>query len=173
MFCSDRVVDLSPEFGALCPVPAHQHVLLQRHRQTVSHSVIHELQSVRRQRGALAQRQVCRCNRNTTTGRIKPSPHTAESLFLCSSSTTLKLDGVKRVWGRDGYLVQTEPVQEAAQVETPSQVQSPLQQGDEDRSHSQTPTPTPTPESEQEKQQLASSLFVGLASPSSVCLVSS
>ncbi|XP_013869028.1 AP-4 complex subunit epsilon-1 [Austrofundulus limnaeus] len=88
-----------------------------------------------------------------------------------ASSTTLKLDGVTRVWGREGYLVQREPVQEAAQVEAPSPLRSPRQQGDEDSPHSQTPTPTPTPESEQEKQQLASSLFVGLASPSSVSLM--
>lgn len=98
---------------------------------------------------------------------------TPPSGCLCSSSTTLKLDGVKRVWGREGYLVQREPAQEAAQVEAPSPLQSPRQQGDEDSSLSQTPTPTPTPESEHEKQQLASSLFVGLASPSSVSLVSS
>ncbi|CAN9499415.1 unnamed protein product [Ophioblennius macclurei] len=84
-------------------------------------------------------------------------------------STTLKLEGVKRVWGRDGYLVQKEVAEEAAQVEVPSPLQSPSRQGEGDSSHSQ--TPTPTPECEQEKQQLASSLFVGLASQSSVCLM--
>ncbi|XP_017261509.1 AP-4 complex subunit epsilon-1 [Kryptolebias marmoratus] len=87
------------------------------------------------------------------------------------SSTTLKLDGVKRVWGREGYLAQREPEEEAAQVETPAPLQSPSQQGDKDSSHSQAPTPTQTPESEQEKQQLASSLFVGLASQSSASLM--
>ncbi|XP_069564295.1 AP-4 complex subunit epsilon-1 isoform X1 [Brachyistius frenatus] len=86
-------------------------------------------------------------------------------------STTLKLDGVKRVWGREGYLAQRESVEEAAQVEVPSPLMSPSQQGEGDRSHSQIPTLTPTPESEHEKQQLASSLFVGLASQSSVCLM--
>ncbi|XP_071352623.1 AP-4 complex subunit epsilon-1 [Trachinotus anak] len=86
-------------------------------------------------------------------------------------STTLKLDGVKRVWGREGYLVQREAVEEAAQVEVPSPLRSPSQQADADSSHSQTPTPTPTPEPEQEKQQLASSLFFGLSSQSSVCLM--
>ncbi|TNN87067.1 AP-4 complex subunit epsilon-1 [Liparis tanakae] len=87
-------------------------------------------------------------------------------------TTTLKLDGVKRVWGREGYLSQREPVEEPVHVEVPSPVVSPSQRGGEaDRSHSQTPTPTATPQPEQEKQQLASSLFVGLASQSSVCLM--
>ncbi|KAM7414755.1 hypothetical protein PAMA_019525 [Pampus argenteus] len=86
-------------------------------------------------------------------------------------SMTLKLDGVKRVWGKEGYLVRRELVEETAQVEVPSPLWSPSQQGEVESSHSQTPTPTPTPEPEQEKQQLASSLFVGLASQSSVCLM--
>uniref|UniRef100_A0A3P8U3W4 Adaptor related protein complex 4 subunit epsilon 1 n=1 Tax=Amphiprion percula TaxID=161767 RepID=A0A3P8U3W4_AMPPE len=86
-------------------------------------------------------------------------------------SATLKLDGVKRVWGREGYLSQKEPVEEPAQVEVPSPLRSPSQQGEADSSHSQTPSLTPTPESDQEKQQLASSLFVGLGSQSSVCLM--
>ncbi|XP_035520863.1 AP-4 complex subunit epsilon-1 isoform X1 [Morone saxatilis] len=85
-------------------------------------------------------------------------------------STTLKLDGVKRVWGKEGYLAQRESVEEAAQVELPSPLRSPSQQGETDSSHSQTPTPIPTPEPEHEKQQLASSLFVGLGLQSSVCL---
>ncbi|XP_031138801.1 AP-4 complex subunit epsilon-1 [Sander lucioperca] len=83
-------------------------------------------------------------------------------------STSLKLDGVKRVWGREGYLAQREPVEESAHVEVPSPLRSPNHQGEAD---SQTPTPTPTPDPEQEKQQLASSLFVGLSSQSSVCLM--
>uniref|UniRef100_A0A3Q1AHP2 AP-4 complex subunit epsilon n=1 Tax=Amphiprion ocellaris TaxID=80972 RepID=A0A3Q1AHP2_AMPOC len=86
-------------------------------------------------------------------------------------SATLKLDGVKRVWGREGYLSQKEPVEEPAQVEVPSPLRSPSQQGEADSFHSQTPSLTPTPESDQEKQQLASSLFVGLGSQSSVCLM--
>ncbi|XP_029992405.1 AP-4 complex subunit epsilon-1 [Sphaeramia orbicularis] len=86
-------------------------------------------------------------------------------------STTLKLDGVKRVWGREGYLAQREPVEETAQVEVPSPLRSPSQQAEADSTQSQTPTPTVTPELEQDKQQLASSLFVGLGSQSSVCLM--
>lgn len=83
----------------------------------------------------------------------------------------MKLDGVKRVWGREGYLAQREPVEEAAQVEVPSPIQSPGRQGEGDSLQNQTPTQTPTSEPEQEKQQLASSLFVGLASQSSVSLM--
>ncbi|KAF7224233.1 AP-4 complex subunit epsilon-1 isoform X1 [Nothobranchius furzeri] len=84
-------------------------------------------------------------------------------------STTLKLDGVRRVWGKEGYLAQRESAEETAPVEAPSPLQPLVQQGDGDASYSQ--TPTPIPECEQEKQQLASSLFVGLASQSSVCLM--
>ncbi|XP_041652629.1 AP-4 complex subunit epsilon-1 [Cheilinus undulatus] len=84
------------------------------------------------------------------------------------SSATLKLDGVKRVWGKEGYLAHGE---ETAQVEVPSPLRSPSQHGEADGSHSHTTTPTPTPEPELEKQQLASSLFVGLSSQSSVCLM--
>ncbi len=87
-------------------------------------------------------------------------------LIFCFSSTTLKLDGVKRVWGREGYLAQREAVEEVVQVEVPSPLQSSSQQGDTDSSHTQSAS-TPTPEPEQEKQQLASSLFVGLGSHSS------
>ncbi|XP_024137515.1 AP-4 complex subunit epsilon-1 [Oryzias melastigma] len=85
------------------------------------------------------------------------------------SSTTLKLDGVRRVWGREGYLAQKEPVEEVAQVEIPSPLRSPGQQGDADSCHSR--TPTANPEGDREKQQLASSLFGGLSSQSSVCLM--
>lgn len=92
------------------------------------------------------------------------------SNLLCFSSTTLKLDGVKRVWGREGYLINKEPVEESALVEVPSPVQSPNQQEEGDSSHSQ--TATQTPECEREKQQLASSLFLGLSTQSPVCLVS-
>lgn len=85
------------------------------------------------------------------------------------SSATLKLDGVRRVWGRDGYQAQKDPGEKTAQVEVPSPLRSPSRQGGAEGTHSQTPTPEP----ELEKQQLASSLFVGLGSQNSVCLVSS
>ncbi|XP_055365834.1 AP-4 complex subunit epsilon-1 [Betta splendens] len=85
-------------------------------------------------------------------------------------STTLKLDGVKRVWGKEGYLAQREPIEEA-QIEVPSPLRSPIQQTETGNSHSPSPAPTQSPEHEPEKQQLASSLFVGLSSQSSVCLM--
>lgn len=79
---------------------------------------------------------------------------------------------MKRVWGKEGYLAQREPAEEAAQVEVPSPLRSLSQEAEAAILHSQTPTAIPTPEPEQEKQQLASSLFVGLGSHSSLCLVS-
>uniref|UniRef100_A0A8C6UTV6 AP-4 complex subunit epsilon n=1 Tax=Neogobius melanostomus TaxID=47308 RepID=A0A8C6UTV6_9GOBI len=86
-------------------------------------------------------------------------------------STTLKLEGVKRVWGREGYLSKKEPVEEVAQAEIPSPLSSPNQHTGASGTSSNTHPPIPTPEPEQEKQQLASSLFVGLGSQSSLCLV--
>lgn len=95
--------------------------------------------------------------------------------FLCFSfcfrSTSLKLDGVRRVWGKDGYLVKREPVEEAGQVEVPNLHLSPSPKEGAAVSPTQSPASKPTPEPEPEKQQLASSLFVGLASHSSVSLV--
>ncbi|KAM9808274.1 AP-4 complex subunit epsilon-1 [Neosynchiropus ocellatus] len=79
------------------------------------------------------------------------------------SSTTLKLDGVKRLWGREGYLIHKEPSEETAQVEVPSPVRPPSQQVEAEASSH--------PSLEQDKQQLASSLFQGLGSQSSVCLM--
>lgn len=73
------------------------------------------------------------------------------------------------MWGKEGYLGKRESVEEA-QVEVPSPLRSPNQEAGP--SHSQTPTPISTPEPEPEKMQLASSLFVGLATHSSVTLVS-
>lgn len=91
--------------------------------------------------------------------------------FFFYSSTSLNLDGVRRVWGKDGYLVKREPVEEVGQVEVPSLQLSPSLEAEAADSPSQTPTSEPTPDLEPGKQQLASSLFVGLASHSSVSLV--
>lgn len=84
-------------------------------------------------------------------------------------STSLNLDGVRRLWGKDGYLVKREPVEEAGQVEVPNSHVSLSPEAAV--SPSQTPTSKASPELEPEKQQLASSLFIGLASHSSVSLV--
>nr|XP_023991398.1 AP-4 complex subunit epsilon-1 [Salvelinus alpinus] len=82
-------------------------------------------------------------------------------------STTLKLDGVKRVWGKDGYLAQQQSAGETPTplVELPSPLLSPQSPP------SQTQKPSSGPEPDQEKRQLASSLFVGLGSHNSVCLM--
>lgn len=84
--------------------------------------------------------------------------------LLYLSTTTLKPDKVKRVWGREGYLAQ----RESATVEVPSPVHSADQIGEIGISQN----PTPPPVADQEKQQLASSLFVGLGSQTSSSLVS-
>lgn len=85
-------------------------------------------------------------------------------------SASLNLEGVSRVWGKDGYLVKREAVEEAGQVEVPNLRPS---LGPEAKAAvlPLTPAPKASPELEPEKQQLASSLFVGLASHSSVSLV--
>lgn len=75
------------------------------------------------------------------------------------------------MWGKDGYLVKREPVEEAGQVEVPNLHPSLSPEAKAAVSHSQTPTSKASPELEPEKQQLASSLFVGLASHSSLSLV--
>lgn len=71
------------------------------------------------------------------------------------------------MWGKDGYLVKKEPVQEVGQVEVPTLQLSPSLEAEAAVSQSQTPSSEPTPDLEPGKQQLASSLFVGLASHSS------
>ncbi|XP_062318618.1 AP-4 complex subunit epsilon-1 [Osmerus eperlanus] len=84
-----------------------------------------------------------------------------------AAPTTLKLDGVKRVWGKQGYLAQKEVVEEAAQVEGPSPLLSSSHHGSADSSQTQTPTPEP----DLQRQQLASALFVGLGAQNAVCLM--
>uniref|UniRef100_A0A8B9GRV1 AP-4 complex subunit epsilon n=1 Tax=Astyanax mexicanus TaxID=7994 RepID=A0A8B9GRV1_ASTMX len=66
-----------------------------------------------------------------------------------TGANTLMLEGVKRVWGKEGYLPQKEPSGTQVSVEEPS---DPAQL-------------------DQEKQQLASSLFVGLGSQNSMSLL--
>ncbi|XP_072292068.1 AP-4 complex subunit epsilon-1 [Eucyclogobius newberryi] len=110
------------------------------------------------------------------TGRQSPTLMSVSSglsgdsaeLSLKGSSTTLKLEGVKRVWGKEGYLSKKEPVEEVTQIDNPSPLSSPSQPTVEGGTLT---TPSATPEPEQEKQQLASSLFIGLGSQSSVCLM--
>lgn len=85
-----------------------------------------------------------------------------------AGSSTLILEGVKRVWGKDGYLPQKETTGEAAQVEEPDvAVQTSGQQGASERLE---PQPDQSQQKE-DKQQLASSLFVGLGAQSSTSLL--
>lgn len=115
----------------------------------------------------------------SVTGRQSPTLMSVSSglsgdsteLSHKGGSTMLKLDGVKRVWGKEGYLSKKEPVEEVVQVEIPSPLCSPNQQTGAGETPSDTPTPSATPETEQERQQLASSLFGGLASQSSMSLM--
>ncbi|KAF4094835.1 hypothetical protein G5714_023913 [Onychostoma macrolepis] len=83
-----------------------------------------------------------------------------------AGSSTLILEGVKRVWGKDGYLPQKEAT--APLVDEPSAaVQPPSQQEAAERTE---PQPEPSTQN-QDKQQLASSLFVGLGVGSSMSLL--
>ncbi|XP_059391980.1 AP-4 complex subunit epsilon-1-like [Carassius carassius] len=83
-----------------------------------------------------------------------------------AGSSTLILEGVKRVWGKDGYLPQKEAT--APPVDEPSAaVQPPVQQEAAERTE---PRPEPSTRN-QDKQRLASSLFVGLGVGSSVSLL--
>ncbi|XP_061891354.1 AP-4 complex subunit epsilon-1 isoform X1 [Entelurus aequoreus] len=93
----------------------------------------------------------------------------SSDLSLKAGSTTLKLEKVKRVWGKEGYLAQRDPVEEPAKVEAHTVVHSADQVGETSISQSQTPLATVA--ASQEKQQLASSLFVGLSSQTSVSLM--
>lgn len=78
---------------------------------------------------------------------------------------------MRRVWGKDGYLVKRDAVEQAGQVELPNLPLSLSPEAKAAASHSQTPSSKASPELQPEKQQLASSLFVGLASLTSVSLV--
>uniref|UniRef100_A0A8C2AVN6 AP-4 complex subunit epsilon n=1 Tax=Cyprinus carpio TaxID=7962 RepID=A0A8C2AVN6_CYPCA len=83
-----------------------------------------------------------------------------------AGSSTLILEGVKRVWGKDGYLPQKEAT--APPVDEPSAAVQPASQ--QEAAERIEPRPEPSTQN-QDKQQLASSLFVGLGVGSSVCLV--
>uniref|UniRef100_A0A9J7X7R3 AP-4 complex subunit epsilon n=1 Tax=Cyprinus carpio carpio TaxID=630221 RepID=A0A9J7X7R3_CYPCA len=83
-----------------------------------------------------------------------------------AGSSTLILEGVKRVWGKDGYLPQKEAT--APPVDEPSAAVQPASQ--QEAAERIEPRPEPSTQN-QDKQQLASSLFVGLGVGSSVSLL--
>ncbi|XP_067293363.1 AP-4 complex subunit epsilon-1 [Pseudorasbora parva] len=90
------------------------------------------------------------------------------STELSQKESALILEGVKRVWGKDGYLPRKETAATAPPVDEPSvAVQHSGQQEAAERKE-------PQPESSTQnldKQQLASSLFVGLGAQSSISLL--
>ncbi|XP_053343985.1 AP-4 complex subunit epsilon-1 [Clarias gariepinus] len=94
---------------------------------------------------------------------------------LRTGAGTLMLEGVKRVWGKEGYLPQKQSASEPSAVEDEpnSSMQSSNREVTQDTSQ---PEPEPElkpqpPDMDQEKQQLASSLFVGLGSQNSLSLL--
>ncbi|KAK3526291.1 hypothetical protein QTP70_022699 [Hemibagrus guttatus] len=93
---------------------------------------------------------------------------------LRTGASTLVLEGVKRVWGKEGYLPQKEVSESSAVVD---KLNSVLQSSNKEVAiHDSQLEPKPEPETEpphvdQEKQQLASSLFVGLGSQNCTSLL--
>ncbi|XP_059495181.1 AP-4 complex subunit epsilon-1 [Stegostoma tigrinum] len=108
---------------------------------------------------------------SSVTGRQSPTGLSIGSEISCNSteagikdSNSLKLDGVKKVWGKEGYLRKKESKEET--LSSPSSES----ETSTDRSSKTERTATFSAE-EQEKQQLASSLFVGLGSSNLVSLM--
>ncbi|XP_072421192.1 AP-4 complex subunit epsilon-1 isoform X1 [Chiloscyllium punctatum] len=108
---------------------------------------------------------------SSVTGRQSPAGLSIGSEISCNSteagikdSNSLKLDGVKKVWGKEGYLRKRE-----------SKVEALASLGSESETTTDTSSKTErtatVSEEEQEKQQLASSLFVGLGSNNLVSLM--
>ncbi|XP_062849431.1 AP-4 complex subunit epsilon-1 [Trichomycterus rosablanca] len=97
------------------------------------------------------------------------SGNSAEALHR-TDGNTLKLEGVKRVWGKEGYLPQKEPTETpTAAEESNNTIPSSQEAG---ATHPIHPEPEPlSSHLDQEKQQLASSLFVGLGSQNSAFLL--
>ncbi|XP_027019561.1 AP-4 complex subunit epsilon-1 isoform X2 [Tachysurus fulvidraco] len=115
----------------------------------------------------------------TLTDRQSPTLLSTSSGFsgnstepsLKTGASTLVLEGVKRVWGKEGYLPQKEVTESSAVVDSVLQSSN-----KEAATHVPQLELEPEPELEpshvdQEKQQLASSLFVGLGSQNSTSLL--
>lgn len=90
------------------------------------------------------------------------------STELSQKEGTLILEGVKRVWGKDGYLPQKETAATAPPVDEPSVAVQPS--GQQEAAERLVPQPEPSTQN-LDKQQLASSLFVGLGAQSSISLL--
>ncbi|KAL2093414.1 hypothetical protein ACEWY4_010726 [Coilia grayii] len=95
------------------------------------------------------------------------SGHSTE-LSHRAGSGSLRLDGVRRVWGKDGYLAQREGPEEPSVPQETSIPAPPL--SPQEGGALSPPSAEPSKE-ERDKQQLASSLFQGLSSHNSTCLM--
>lgn len=98
---------------------------------------------------------------------------TTNYIFFPCRENRLKMEGIRKVWGKEGYLLKRE-----SNISKPESVSPPLESGismGEDEEPAATPAEPSVElisEEEREKKQLASSLFVGLGS-NAVSLVSS
>ncbi|KAJ8249351.1 hypothetical protein GJAV_G00233850 [Gymnothorax javanicus] len=87
------------------------------------------------------------------SGNSTELPHRA-------GSSSLKMEGIQRVWGKEGYLPQMEATEEVPAVPVVPAVPAHPQ---DSTNHVQAGLPDHAPsEQEQERKQLASSLFIGL-----------
>lgn len=87
-------------------------------------------------------------------------------------SNSLKLEGVRNVWGKEGYLPQKETTAEGTLQVLPGHEGPSTEESAMENASLQPDLASPTiPEEDQEKQQLASSLFVGLGSHNTLCLM--
>ncbi|KAG9337022.1 hypothetical protein JZ751_029881 [Albula glossodonta] len=108
-------------------------------------------------------------DRQSPTGLSLSSSLSGNSTEPLQKGGSLKMEGVRRVWGKEGYIPQKEAVEEAPVVPSLIAPVPSHQQGGAEC----TPTDDPGPELEQEndKRQLASSLFVGLGPLNEPCLM--
>ncbi|MGH0132215.1 UNVERIFIED_CONTAM: hypothetical protein FKN15_021636 [Acipenser sinensis] len=94
------------------------------------------------------------------------------SISIYTISNSLKLEGVRNVWGKEGYLPQKETTAEGTLQVLPGHEGPSTEESAMENASLQPDLASPTiPEEDQEKQQLASSLFVGLGSHNTLCLM--
>ncbi|XP_028678561.2 AP-4 complex subunit epsilon-1 [Erpetoichthys calabaricus] len=88
-------------------------------------------------------------------------------------SNSLKLEGVKKVWGKEGYLPQSETAQEVnhPSASCPDVEATTMEKLVENASVQSDLLPVALNVKDQEKQQLASSLFVGIGSHDTLSLM--
>ncbi|KAJ8343558.1 hypothetical protein SKAU_G00308870 [Synaphobranchus kaupii] len=113
-------------------------------------------------------------DRQSPTGFSLSSGLSGNSAELSHKGGLLKMEGVHRVWGKEGYLPQKEATEEVPAVPILPPVPS-HQQGGANSVQTDIPGLAPVPGQasvqEQEKRQLASSLFVGLGLQNEPCLM--